>query len=335
MFSLSRQWVQILAATALSSALAIPALAGPTPDYGHDFVTIGDPGNRWVSEEEGPMFYPPFTGGGVRVGQVNYRYRMARTEVTVGQWLNFVNSYAPYYDGPQNALQFTSQWIVYDQGQGQYRAIAGSENYAADMGWRFAARYCNWLHNDKGLDQASFENGAYDASTFTDNADGSFNDQQQHHPDARFWIPTLDEWTKGMHWDPAMNGGEGGYWRYPHSSNLAPQVGPPGEGDTNAGTAVFYDVGSYPHAMSPWGLLDGSGGQNEWLETDSAAILRLVRGSAWNLPSFFDQLDYLSGDFVSGLNGLRLASVVPSPAVYLPLLVAYPFTRPQRKETHP
>lgn len=46
------------------------------------------------------------------VGSVNRRYRMARTEVTVGQWLEFVNSYAPYYEGPTNWSEFTSRWIV-------------------------------------------------------------------------------------------------------------------------------------------------------------------------------------------------------------------------------
>ena len=304
MFSLSRQWVSILAATANCSALPLPALAGPTPDYGHDFVTIGDPGNRPVNKTEAPGF---------DIGRVDYRYRMNRTEITVGQWLGFVNSYAPYYEGPTNWSEFTSDWIVYDNSQGQYRAIAGSENYAANMGWRYAARYSNWLHNDKGLDQAAFENGAYDTSTFGRDDDGNFTDQREHNADAKFWIPTLDEWTKAMHWDPAMNDGEGGYWRYPHSSNVEPIVGPPGVGETNAAMNAFFDVGAYADVMSPWGLFDGSGGRSEWLE-DGEITRRYLRGSSWALSTNADEIDYLdiAAPFFS-IGGLRLVSVVPSP----------------------
>ncbi|MCL4219870.1 MAG: SUMF1/EgtB/PvdO family nonheme iron enzyme [Phycisphaerales bacterium] len=291
------------------------AAAGPVPDYGHDFVVIGDPGNRAVNQEEGPWFYPPYAPEGFSAGQVNYRYRMARTEVTVGQWLEFVNAYAPYYEGFANALEFTGDWIIFDNSTGQYRAFAGSENFATNMGWRYAARYCNWLHNGKSLDQPAFENGAYDTSTFGRNPDGTFTDQPAHHADAKFWIPTLDEWIKGMHWDPAKNDGEGGYWRYPHSSDEAPVPGAPGLGDTNTGLWQGYDVGSYPHAASPWGLLDGSGGESEWLESFYGDPLgRFVDGSSWLGGAFHDEVDRFSNSSPwYGAAGLRLAGVIPGP----------------------
>ena len=320
MFSLSRQWVSVLAAIALCTALAIPALAGPTPDYGHDFVTIGDPGNRPVNKQEGPGFYPPEAPKGFTAGRVNYRYRMNRTEITVGQWLEFVNSYAPYYDGPTNSSRFTSDWITFDNSLGEYRATPGSENFAANMSWRYAARYCNWLHNEKGLDQASFENGAYDTSTFGQDKDGNYTDQREHNDDAKFWIPTLDEWTKAMHWDPNANDGEGGYWRYPHSSNIVPQSGLPGSGETNAGTDLFFDVGSYPDAVSPWGLLDGSGGQSEYLETETEGY-PFRRGSSHALGPVVDQIDWLLLALPQlGVGGLRLASSIPSPSGIVCLL---------------
>jgi len=321
MFSLSRQWVQILAATALSSALAIPALAGPTPDYGHDFVTIGDPGNRPVNKDEGRRFFPPFaTEDFGPVGRVNYRYRMTRSEVTVSQWAEFVNAYAPYYDGPANWSEFTSSWVVFDGDS--YQPVAGSENFAANMGWRYAARYCNWLTNGKGSEQAAFENGAYDTSTFGQNPDGTYSDQREHNPDALFWIPTLDEWTKGMHWDPNANGGEGGYWRYPHSSNLVPEAAPPGIGDTNAGLGDMYDVGSYAHAASPWGLLDGSGGQSEWLESGENGQ-RYLKGTSWALGAPFDEIDRLAITFPTApLGGLRLVSAIPGPGGICILVLA-------------
>ncbi|MCL4222085.1 MAG: hypothetical protein KJZ65_12030 [Phycisphaerales bacterium] len=173
--------------------------AGPVPDRGHDFVVAGDAGNRPVNQEERPWLYPPYTSPDWLIGKVNYRYRMARTEVTVEQWLEFVNAYAPYYEGFANALEFTSDGIIFDYSTRQYRAFAGSETLATNMGWRYSARNCNCLHNGRSLDQPAFENGAYDASTFGRNLGGSFTDQPAHHADTKFWIPTLDEWIKGMH----------------------------------------------------------------------------------------------------------------------------------------
>lgn len=256
------------------------------------------------------------------VGSVNRRYRMARTEVTVGQWLEFVNAYAPYYDGPTNWSEFTSDFIVYQSGQ--YRALDGTENFAANMGWRYAARYVNWLHNGKSLDQAAFENGAYDTSTFGRDGDGNYTDQREHSPDALFWIPTLDEWVKGMHWDPSKDEGEGGYWRYPHSSDSEPVIGPPGTGQTNAGTGLLYDVGSYSDVMSPWGLLDGSGGQSEWLELAGSSGWRLQKGTAWDLGPPFDRIDWPpAGAFpTSSSGGLRLVGVVPNPATLWAIVLA-------------
>ncbi len=306
----TRRWT-VLCAAAIAAASAV---AGPVLDYGPHFVVIGDPGNRPVNQDEGPLLYPPFAPEGFRVGAVGYRYRIARTEVTVGQWLEFVSAYAPYYEGFANDSEFTSDWIYFHNGTGQYRAYEGSENLAANMGWRYAARYANCLHNGKGLDQAAFENGAYDTSTFSDNPNGTFNDQRHHNPDSLFWIPTLDEWTKAMHWDPAKNDGEGGYWRFPTSSDEQPIAGPPGVGQTNAGSGEFYDVGAYADVMSPWGLFDGSGGVREWLDNPAGSHSRQMRGSDWSFDWYSDNIDVISAAgpwYAAG--GLRLVSVVPTP----------------------
>ncbi len=292
--------------------LAAPAAAGPTPDYGIDFAVIGDPGNRHVNIDEGRRFYPPFAPEGLRVGTVNYKYRMARTEVTVGQWLEFVNAYRPYYNGVVFASEFTSDWIVYDNSLGRYRAIAGSENFAANMGWRYAARFCNWLHNGKVTDQWAFESGVYDASTFGQDAKGDYTDDRTRSADAKFWIPNLDEWTKAMHWDPNKDDGEGGYWRYPTSSDTRPVAGPPGTGDTNAGTGLSYDVGAYGHT-SPWGLLDGSGGVSEMLETGGQNYI-FSRGSSWSLSAFADAMDsFGTYNLRNSGAGLRITASIPSP----------------------
>ena len=51
------------------------------------------------------------------------------------------------------------------------------------IGFLEAARFANWLHNGQG--NGSTETGAYDIS-----------DGIKRQPDARYWIPTENEWYK-------------------------------------------------------------------------------------------------------------------------------------------
>ncbi|MEL7483031.1 MAG: hypothetical protein AAFN41_01635 [Planctomycetota bacterium] len=64
---------------ALAATLLNPAAAAqqPPPDYGHNFITIGDVGNVGYT---GLDPFNVFTGRGT----VDYEYRISRTEVTSG-----------------------------------------------------------------------------------------------------------------------------------------------------------------------------------------------------------------------------------------------------------
>jgi hypothetical protein len=184
-----------------------------------------------------------------------------------------------------------------------------------------AVAYCNWLHNDKRTDAEAFLTGAYDTSIIHRNPDsGMWTLPESHLPGARFWLPTLDEWTKAMYYDPDKNGpDQEGYWRYQITSDEVPISGYPWEGgQTAAGIMgdprIHLDVGSYPNVQSPWGLMDGSGSQWELVETSFHGF-PTIKGTAefHPDPSTFDKLDYLNGTSanVPGM-GFRLASVVPS-----------------------
>jgi hypothetical protein len=196
--------------------------------------------------------------------------------------------------------------------------------------WNMAARYTNWLSNGKGTTAAAFETGAYDTSTFTRNPDGSWNSQRMHTPGSPFWMPTLDEWTKGMYYDPSRYGpGQEGYWRYPNGKDSPPVPGWPWEGgETSAGLELFsgpwLDVKSYPQVQSPWGLWDGSGSESEWTEfLDITRRWRGLKGTAQfaMFPQIVDGIDWLElGLPGTSLKGFRIASTVPEPSMFVIIL---------------
>ena len=150
-----------------------------------------------------------------------------------------------------------------------------------DISWRMAAIYCNWLHNGKATNREAFLNGACDVSTFG-YIGNIFTDQLTHNANARYWIPTWDEWLKAAHYDPDKNGeGQGGWWLYSNGTDTPMVGGPPGVGQGNFGFPVsqganLIPLGAYPQTQSPWGLLDVAGGTLEWTEE----ILAPVGGSA-------------------------------------------------------
>ncbi|CAG0981402.1 hypothetical protein PHYC_01786 [Phycisphaerales bacterium] len=248
---------------------------------GIEFVTVGAPGNAPYTGND------PF-GHVTGRGAVAYDYRIAKYEVTTQQWVDFVNTFKARPDPvPSSVLPLPVVWgAVVDTsypGPGTRYRVADAPGAAMrpvyGIEWRTAARYANWLHNDMSDSVLALADGAYDTSTFGDNPDGTFTDQVTHHPDARYWIPTLDEWLKAAHYDPDRYGpGQGGWWQYSNGSDTPYQYGPPegypggsGANQANAGFNLpdfgefAIPLNSYP-VVSPWGLLDVAGGAREWNE---------------------------------------------------------------------
>ncbi|MBL0928261.1 MAG: SUMF1/EgtB/PvdO family nonheme iron enzyme, partial [Phycisphaerales bacterium] len=210
---------------------------------------------------------------------------------------------------------FLSRGIQIDEAT-QTAVITGDAREPANMNWLYAAFYCNWLHNGKdGSSFQAFLSGAYDLRPWS--VGGPL--PMRRNPEAKFWIPSLDEWTKATYWDPSKNGpGVGGYWRYPGMSDVPLVSGPPeagGQTNTMSGPRA---AGSYPGVRSPWGLLDTSGGVSEWTETGFDQS-RYLRGSSFILggdPANLDRIEGFLGSSTSSGSwvGLRLASI-PSPSV--------------------
>jgi formylglycine-generating enzyme required for sulfatase activity len=287
--------------------------------------TVGAPGNAPYVNDDPFKGIPP-------VGAVNYQYRITRTEVTVAQWLEFANAYAPFYTNSRLHPEITGDWVSPDSLDPDvpltFSAPEHARRFAMGTTWRMAARFCNWLHHGKTAEAWAFESGVYDTSTFGQDPNTNFfTDQSAPSPGAKYWLPSYDEWVKAAYYDPDKNGtGQGGYWTYPTTSDTAPISALPQDGgETNAGSYYwdqpwgYLDVGSYPHVTSPWGLLDTSGGLEEmtgtWgVETEPSA--RIILGSSLYFPDIArsDRIDSpgSSGPWVPFL-GFRIATVIPSP----------------------
>jgi sulfatase modifying factor 1 len=323
--ALSRStWTSVVVHVVLGlGSVAAHAQPGGDPS-GIDFVTIGAIGNRGY---DGPDPNGLATGRGA----VGYEYKIGRYEVTAGQWGEFFTAVAAQSQ-PLPWVTQPSIWHGTSPGPSLQMMPVGG------VTWRTAAMYCNWLHNGKTTDRAGFMSGAYDVSTFGANSEGVFTDQAAHSPGARYWIPTLDEWMKAAHYDPAKqnpDGSTGGWWLY-LSSDTPLRYGLPtwlgGNGQANAGFALMNDaqfgipLGAYADSLSPWGLLDTAGATTEYTETvyqtSDGVRYRITDGSAWATPNTAADRAYNFGGATAGEHdyafGLRLAAaVVPSPGAVM------------------
>jgi hypothetical protein len=225
-----------------------------------------------------------------------------------------------------------------------------------NLRWCDAARLANWLHNG-GADNADTETGAYELA-------GAMLDESKAlapTPDARVWIPSIDEWYKAA-FAKYKNGRCIGYWKYPTGSGTKPR--PVAADEYGVGEAVVgtprntanitkrsrwpkeplqhikknvwqsagavtsvgtngrpSDVGAYDMAGNACELVTRAG-------EDTAAIASLAGGD-FTMQGQDD--DYLSSTAATkwrrGRGGIRLACVV-DPAIPLrPARATIPFAR--------
>ncbi len=306
--------------------------AGTVPPL--DFVTIGDAGNRDTIPSE--MGFRP----DLSFGAVDYEFQITRSPVTVEQYFEFVDVYKNFTESRSqdfigSGSFFTPEDVIFS---------IRPQQSPIEVSWRYAARYMNWLHNDKAVTAEAFESGVYDTSTFGRDADNNFTDQREPAPGSQFWLPRYDEWIKAVYYDPNRYGeGLEGYWEYP-DGGTEPLIGglPENGGETDASNVPILDppldVGSYPHVQSPYGLLDVSGGVLEFLTDDSGFIgLALRISSNRQFSEFPPPRDRIYDVAVAelpflALNGFRVVTVVPAPSALLGATVGWMlFVAPRRR----
>ena len=327
------------------STLAIVLFASSTAqleDLGVTFMTVGDAGNpAYQLPDERNRRLTRFLDGR---GSVDYAFKMSRTEISIGQYVDFVNRFTPGSEQLTSLLEppVSAIWDPQFLPVGErYSVPAGLENTQVGLEVPQIMMYINWLHNGQTNELSGILNGAYDVATLDSGGQVVLNEQAVRQPDAKFWIPTLDEYLKAAHYDPNKNGEGPGWWDYAHSSDAPPVIGLPGQGDvarglTNEevqaltmGESVSHPslpLELYPDAASPWGILDLLGGRQELIDeldpfdfSDNANTVfdRLIKFADDNSiisPFDNDRLDRFSTrSFTQGFLNTHIVTAIPSP----------------------
>jgi hypothetical protein len=257
-----------------------------------DFVTIGNPDNA-----------DDTTGDPNPAGKVEYTYRMGQFEISEDM-IDKANTLG---------------------GLGITKETRGPNKPATNVSWLEAAQFVNWLNTDSGSTPAYKFNG----STFElwTPGDVGYNPNNLYRNNqAKYFLPSVDEWYKAAHYDPSS----GNYFDYPTGSDTAP---------TAVASGIATDTAVYGHAfsqgpaditqaggLSPYGTMGQGGNVSEWEETDfdlvnddSVSFARGVRGGGWGDLSFSLQSSvrfngFSANEFLSG--GFRVASI-PEPSALL------------------
>ena len=289
-----------LVALTLASVGVASSLLSPIPvaaaSVTLDTVLVGDAGNA----------ADPLTG----YGAVTQEFRMGTYEVTIAQYVTFLNVVAKVPRNDVMAGLYKEEMadpkseedpgaLIQRTGSGTkadpYRYSASTsaawpnaaERPVAWVTWFDAARFANWMHHGQG--QAGTETGAYTLVDFQESGPLSRN------LDAKFWIPSEDEWVKAAYYDPTKLGSNK-YWTFPTRTDKPPRFAqvadtPPAPAANfqnvykGSDAGVLTPVGSYSGSSSHYGTFDQGGSLWEWTEaaypSATAGPNRIVRGGSW------------------------------------------------------
>ena len=237
---------------------AIITFGSGANEFDIEFVDIGNVGNLDDN-----------TGIPSGVGKVDYGYRIAKHETS---W-DMVNK----FNGSQDLT------ITLDN--------RDPDKPSTRIDWNEAARFVNWLNTSEGY-QAAYR---FDTDGIDDNLSvWDSNEAWQvggenlfRHKNAKYWLPSVDEWYKAAYYDPNTSS----YYDYPTLSGTIPTAV---SGGTGANTAVYdQSLTSGPAnvteagGLSAYGVMGLGGNAMEWNETSSdrtnssGDLARIYRGGKW------------------------------------------------------
>jgi formylglycine-generating enzyme required for sulfatase activity len=243
-------------------------------------------------------------------GAVSQAYAIGKYEVTVSQYVAFLNTVATV--PPNSAIEdlwninmydtasYVSGGLIERTGSGTNVApyvytevpdtalgVNSGKRAMLNISWFSAARFANWVHNG-ATTSASTETGAYTLNYATS---GVFTKNDG----ALWWIPSEDQWYKAAYYDPTKSGANK-YWKYPTRSDDLPvaEAFPGGSNSANYDSPAALEgkrvtpVGAYTSSVSYYGTYDQAGLMWEWNDAtysnfDEVPITRGMRGGSWSL----------------------------------------------------
>lgn len=156
-------------------------------------------------------------------GSVSYSFQISAYPVTVCEYVNFLNSVArtDAYGVYRNQMSSSRSGITRSGSNGSY-SYSIISSYANKpivwVSWFDAARYCNWLHNNKpntGVqNSSSTETGSYTLNGITS------GNAPARNANGTYYIPSENEWYKAAYYKGSSI--DAGYWKYATQSNTDP-----------------------------------------------------------------------------------------------------------------
>ncbi len=268
-----------------------------------------------------------------RFGTVRYEYDMPSNEVTIDQYVEFLNAVAK--SDPHELfdvkMQSARNGVISRTGTDGNYSYEPFEHYGNKpvgfISYWDAARFANWMHNGQPTgpqNEQTTEDGAY----FLGGVTYPENESVHRKPGAKWFLPTEDEWYKAAHYDPRTEA-EGGppgddfYWSYGTMSDTTPgkietnefgDVINPGPNVANYDFAASWGgrrgnpaTAGSAGSKSYYGLFDLMGSMWEWnesiitrLEISRDSTFRGNRGASWDDPPF------LLASSMQGFGGVEL-----------------------------
>jgi hypothetical protein len=272
----------------LSVPLAKADTFGVLNPFDIEFVTIGNPGNPADT-----------TGNPNPAGKVDYSYRIGQLEISEAM-INSANL---------------------NGGLGITHNNRGPNKPATSISWFEAARFVNWLNTSTNHIAAYKFDGSGNFQLWQPGDVGYNPNNLYRNSQAKYFLPSADEWYKAAYYNPS---GSGSYGDYPTLNGLVPT---PVSSGTAANTAVFNgqpgpaDI-TQAGGLTPYGTMGQGGNAYEWEETsynllnNSSSSARGFRGGSWNTGS--ENLSSLGRGINHPTNevgniGFRVASI-PEPS---------------------
>ena len=265
-------------------ALAAPALAGAAPKRAvltFRTAVVGAPGNPAVGiipfsdAVYGSCSEPAAEAAAAaepkkpcqQVGNVGYRYGINELEVTVRQWVAFLNTVDPMGRNRAHLYSDTESgeaWPRFGQIDFDSEAPAGRHYSLAAKEWAdkpygFAnflrsARFVNSFYNGKVIARRPSTSNGFKYITYrvrlSRKTGRGMYDMHTRAPvrthKSGFVVPSQDEWIKSAYYDPT-GGGTDSYWKYPTNPGVF------GDGAATAPTQSILDPadGNVTNAAAP------------------------------------------------------------------------------------